>query len=168
MITRSRFLRFILIPFAAIGTLGAGVAMAGNHFGPHDPGMRHQMLLDHLDAIADELGLTDDQVDQIKTIAEDAHSQAEGLRASHEDLRAEGVALFTADTLDLQAIEAHRQQMLLAANEGTLLLTDTMVAVAEVLTPDQRRALAAKMETFHADGGLPGRMHRRFGGDWHR
>ena len=163
MLSRSRFLRFVVLPFAVLGSLGAGVAVAGGHFGPPGPDMHHAMVMNHLEQVADELGLSDDQVTQIRAILDDAHAQGEALRASHEDLRTEGIALFTAETIDRQAIEDHRQDMLLAANEGTMLMADTMAAVAEVLTPEQRLAAAEKMEEFHADGGWRGRMHKRFG-----
>ena len=169
MLSRSRFLRFFLLPVAVIGSLGAGAAFAGSHFAGHSPDLHHAMVLNHLEQVADELGLSDDQVEQIRTILDDAHTQGESLRASHEDLRTDGIALFTAEQIDRDAIEDHRQKMLLAANEGTMLMADTMASVAEVLTPEQRVAAAEMAESFH-EGGMRERMRSRFhgGGGWHR
>lgn len=160
---RHRFTRFVFLPVVLLGALGAGAAVASGPFGPgHGPGMMPPpFVLDHLDRVADELGLTEDQRTEIKAVLEDGRERGQSLRERHEELRKEGIALFTADTLDAKAIEAHRQEMLDLADEGSAILTDTLLSAAEVLTPEQRARLGEKAAAFHEDGGWRGRLHER-------
>lgn len=155
MFTKSNTLKLFVLPLALVAGLGATMAVAGPG-GP--PGLHGPLPLHHLDRMADELGLTEDQRTAIRTVVEESKAQGEQLRAEHEGLREEGLALFTAAELDPVAIEAHRQQMLDAADAGTALMSDTMLQVAQILTPDQRVLLADKVEQFHAEGGVRERI----------
>lgn len=161
--TRSRPLAFAVV---LIGGLAAGSALA---FGPGPgpgplPPLLHGLGGERLEEAAAELGISEAQVTEIQAIADDAREQGEALRAEHEGLRAEGLALFAAETIDRKAVEKHRQAMLDAADEGTALFVDTMVRIAEVLTPEQRAAVAAKVEQFHADGGWRARVREHVRG----
>lgn len=148
--TRSRIRALVLVPLALAGALGATVAFAGAGGFSAGP---HAMIEGRIDALADELGVDDDQRVEIEGIVDRAKADGEALHERHEDLRGVGIELFAAETLDPGAIETHRQDMLLAIDEGTRLMSDTLLDVAEVLSPEQRRALADKAKAFHDDAG---------------
>lgn len=92
------------------------------------------------------LNATEAQRTQIRQItqaaAADMKAQFEAGRALHD----KGVAILTAPTVDAAAAEALRQQMLAQRDQMSKRMMESMVAVANVLTPEQRAKLAERMK----------------------
>ena len=61
-------------------------------------------------------------------------------------LRDKQMAVLTAPTVDAAAAESVRQQMLAQHDAMSKQMTQTMVAVANVLTPEQRAKFAERMK----------------------
>lgn len=98
------------------------------------------------DRMFEGLNLTDAQRTQIRQIrqaaAADMRSQFDAARALHE----KSVAIFTAPMVDAAAAESLRQQMLAQRDATSKRMTQAMVDVANVLTPEQRATLAERIK----------------------
>jgi Spy/CpxP family protein refolding chaperone len=122
------------------GDMGPGAMFGGS---PERMGRK-------IDFMLDGLGATDAQRTQIKQIAmqtaADLKTQAEAGRA----MRDQGMQIFTAPTVDAAAAENLRQQMLKQHDQMSRRVTQAMLAVANVLTPEQRAKLGQRMHDRQA------------------
>jgi protein CpxP len=140
---------FMGLVLAVAGTLAlAAVARPGGPggFGLHGGegfgwfGGRHmERLLDGMDA-------TDEQRAQIRKITQAAMTDLKAQREAGRSLREQGLALFTAATVDANAVEALRQQMLQQHDQSSRRITQALVEVSRVLTPEQRAKLGAQLK----------------------
>lgn len=129
----------------------------GHHGGPEafmsgkpiDKEHMTQFADKRLQHMLDEVKASDTQKKQAATIVraslEKGVPLAEKLRDNHLQLH----KLMSAPTLDKDAIEALRAEQIKLADEASKQMTQTMLAVAEVLTPEQRAKLAERMENHH-------------------
>ncbi len=157
-------------PPTGMGDRGSGMALhnRGEHGGDmdemhHDMGSMHRgmdggmmfrgspermgRMIDHM---LDGLNATDAQRSQIKQIAAaagaDMKAQAEGGRG----LRQRAMQAFSAPTVDAGAIEQVRQQMLQQHDQMSRRMTQAMLDVARVLTPEQRARLGERVRDRQA------------------
>ena len=158
---RSVFSRMTLIAFVAGAALaGSIVAMAANGMGAS---FHHGMMggahsaadvsahVDHvLKHLYAEIDATDAQKAQITPLVKQAvddllpmHTQ---LQAAHE----QAIQALTQNTVDRPALETARVAHLQLADQASKRLTQLIADVDEVLTPDQRTALAAHLKEMHA------------------
>jgi periplasmic protein CpxP/Spy len=97
-----------------------------------------ERMLDSVNATADQRT----QIAQITTAARtNGKAQWEAGRALHLQL----TQLLTAPVVDANAVEALRQQMLQQHDAMSKNMMQTMVSIANVLTPDQRKTLADRL-----------------------
>lgn len=105
------------------------------------------------------LGLSTEQRERIRAVLRRARADAEPLRGQLRALGEQERRLFAAPTVDvaaLQKLQQQREPLLARAGEQRL---QTRIAIAEVLTPEQRRR-AAQAWREHAHGGAQrGPMH---------
>ena len=126
-------------------TLAAGLS-AGAFASPHGgygmtPLRGHgiERMLASVDASAEQRA----QIEQITLAARaEAKGQVEARRALHEQMR----ALFAQPTVDANALEALRQQMLAQHDRDSQRRMQTMLEISRVLTPEQRQQLAERMQ----------------------
>jgi len=138
---------------------GSGMGHGGPEMGP---GMRHGMgggmmfggspermgrMIDHM---LDGLNASDAQRTQIKQIvaaaAADLKQQATAGRGLHE----RGMQIFTAPTVDAAAAEQLRQQMLQQHDQMSRRVSQAMLDVARVLTPEQRAKIGERLKDRRA------------------
>ena len=70
------------------------------------------------------------------------------MRAQHEAgraLREQAMALFTQPTVDANAVEALRQKQMAVHDEASKRMTQAMLEISRVLTPEQRKQIAEQM-----------------------
>lgn len=109
----------------------------------------------HVDAmlqhIYTEIDVTDAQKAQIDPLVKQAVAECAPLhdkfRAAHVDL----LALFGADRVDRDAIERVRSDNMRLADEATQRVARLVGDVADVLTPEQRKTLVARITQMHAE-----------------
>lgn len=157
---RSRFSRGLLV--ATVATLGLAAAGAGivvaQDFGParmmhggatmqearfgEDRGRMAQFMEWRLERTLDEVDATPEQVERVKAIAEEARAEIvplmRGFRGAREDL----AEILGAETIDRAAAETLRAERLAAMDAASARAVRAMLDAAEVLTPEQRAALA--------------------------
>lgn len=158
---RARRIKRLVVGSVIALTAGIGVAAwadgrdggCGRH-GMGGPGMMH----DHggpgmfwgsgrgVDRMLDGLGVSEAQRAQIRQITQAAASDAKSRFDANRALRDKTLQLLTAPTVDAAAVESVRQQMLAQHDQMSQRMTQTMIAVANVLTPEQRAKFAERVK----------------------
>ena len=133
-----------MIPVAAQGLQGRGGGGQGRGFG--GPGGLGGPM-----AILNQLNLTDQQQEQIKTIHQERRQERPG--ADMRELQKQLQTAIFADTVDIATIEGLKTAI--ASAEAAMLSgrIDTEVKISQVLTPEQR----AKARELFATGPMRGR-----------
>jgi protein CpxP len=150
---------------ATLAGIGAGVfAHGGPGGGWGGPGGWHgrhlspELRAKHLDLmvedVLDGIDATADQKSRIKAIVAEMMKELQPLREQRLQSRREAMEILTRPTVDRGAIEALRVEKLKVAEEASKRFTQGIADIAEVLTPEQRKALAQK---FSRHRGRPER-----------
>jgi len=158
---RRRFFRIAAVStaFAGLAGLGASALAHGRRGGggPIDPAKMEQNVERMLKHLYAEIDATPAQQQKLEPIVKQAANDLMPLRAKVQEARRRGVELLSADTIDRGAIERLRAEQIGAADAASKRLTQALGDVAEVLTPEQRKTVAARV-------GRHGRGHGgRFG-----
>ena len=133
----------VALPVVAQGHHGEGPMHTMEHgrMGPDGMGASPR----HMERMLDSVSATDAQRTQIKQIVEaaraDMKAQHEAGRALHDKTR----ALLAAPTIDTNALEQVRQQMLTHHEQVSRKALQVQIDVAQVLTPEQRAKLSEMM-----------------------
>jgi protein CpxP len=101
----------------------------------------------HLGRLLDSVGATEAQRTQIRQITQAAAADLKTQRESGRSLREQGLQLFTQPTVDANAVEALRQQMLQQHDQASRRMSQAMIDVSKVLTPEQRAKLGAQLKS---------------------
>jgi protein CpxP len=120
------------------GAFMSGKAMDAEHMGKF-AGQRVSHMLDEVKA-------SDAQKEKASAIVKASVQKGAPLAEKMRDNHAQLGKLMSAATLDKAAIESLRVEQIKLADEASKLATQTMLDVAEILTPEQRAKLAEKME----------------------
>jgi protein CpxP len=115
----------------------------------------------HLQHLLDEAKATDAQRTQIKAIADKAQTELKALHDDGRKLREQGLDLWASPKLDAASAEAFRQQMLKHHDQMSQRVTQAMLDVAKVLTPEQRATVAKQMREHRM--GMMDRMKAHMG-----
>jgi Spy/CpxP family protein refolding chaperone len=140
---------------AAIGTLigglvaGAGIkAWAhGGHRGWHGgEGFSEERVESMVKHFGVEVDATPEQKAKLTEIATSAAKDLQPLRQKAREARKQAMELLAAPAVDRGAIERLRSEQMQAADAASKRLTQALADVAEVLTPEQRKQLAERMQ----------------------
>jgi protein CpxP len=141
---------------ATLTGIGAGVfAHGGPGRGSGGPGGWHGMrdespelrakrvdlMIEHM---LDGIDVSADQKSRINAIVTATMNDMQQFRKQRTDARREAIEILTQPTIDRAKIEAFRVEKLKLAEAASQRVTQGIVDVAEVLTPEQRTALAEK------------------------
>lgn len=136
------------------GGRAGGHAMHGRHGGGWGGGMGGPGLFmgspERIDRGVERwlegLNTTEAQRSQVKQIAQAAARDLRAQREASRGLHEQGMKLFAAPVVDARAVEALRQQRLAQHDQASKRMTQAMLDVSAVLTPEQRATLAQRME----------------------
>ena len=158
---RRRFLtRAVLTVLAAsaIGGIGARAFAHGWGAGWHhggfmrgdlDPAAVDQRLDRMLKHFYVEIDATDAQKQQLAPIVKAAANDLLPVRGQMRDTRRQALELLSQPSVDRGALEALRAEKLRLADQASRRLAAAIADVADVLTPEQRRALAERAQRWH-------------------
>lgn len=100
----------------------------------------------HIERLLDGVNASDAQRAQVRQITDAARADLKAQREAGKSLRQQQLQLFTQPTVDANAVEALRRQMLAQHDQASQRMTQAMLDVSRVLTPEQRVQLAEKMK----------------------
>lgn len=132
---------------AAGGLTSALAAPGGRHGPPADGGM--MWMGRGMDRMLESAGVGTAQRDQIRQITDAARADLKAQREAGANLHEQAQALFTQPTVDANAAEALRQQMLAQHDRASQRMMQAMLEISRVLTPEQRQQLADQMKQRH-------------------
>jgi periplasmic protein CpxP/Spy len=129
---------------AVLGTVTLSAwAMPGGHGGGHGgPGMGMMMGGRGLERMLDGVNASAEQRAQIKAIAERAKTDMKAQREAGKGTREQMINLFTQPVVDANAVEALRVQNMQRHDQASRRITQAMIEVSRVLTPEQRKQIA--------------------------
>lgn len=131
-------------------------SMMGQGFGfgagPMDPAVTAKRIDGMVQWMLADIDTTDDQRARIATVLKAAANDLAPLRTQHLEARRKTMQLLAAPTIDRAQIEAVRVQQLQLADTATRRMTQAIADAAEVLNPDQRAKLAAKLANRRGHG----------------
>lgn len=139
---------FAVMPAVADGGRHGGHGHHGGHGGPGmmafagSPERVDRMV----DRMLKDLDATDAQRAQIKQIARTAAAGIKTQREAGRGLRERAMQLFTQPTVDANAVEALRQQQMSQMDQVSRRMSQAMVDISRVLTPEQRTKLGERMK----------------------
>lgn len=135
----------IAVPALLLGAVG--VTRAAHAFGPGlrdlDPARAQAIIGKRVDRLLDRVDATADQRNRIKAALQRAAPQMLAMRAEKEKLRAAMGKALAADRVDPNEIERLRRDTMKLAEQGSTLLSQTLIEVSQVLEVDQRLELMA-------------------------
>jgi protein CpxP len=135
----------LLVAVLGTATLSA-FAQPGGHGGGHGGhGGGAGMMMMHgrgLDRMLDSVNASAEQRALIKQIAERARADLKAQRQANQGSRQQFMALFAQPTVDANAVEALRAQRMQQHDQASRRMTQALVEVSRVLTPEQRKQLA--------------------------
>jgi len=133
---------------------GCGWLRSGFAGGPLDAAAFDEHIDRRLKHLYVEIDASDEQKQRLDPIVKQAVKDLLPLRDKARTARKQAVDLLTAETVDRAAIEALRAEQLQLAEQASRRVVQAFADVAEVLTPAQRKEIAARMEKYR--------------GGWHR
>jgi protein CpxP len=154
---RRRFFKLAALSTAFAGLSGLGLGAVARGRAPFDPARMEEHLDRFLKHLYVEIDASDAQKQRIDPIVKQAAKDLQPLRAKVREARREGMKLLSADTIDRGAIERFRAEQLAATDAASKRFTQAITDVAEVLTPEQRRTLAARFAHRRGRGYGPER-----------
>lgn len=147
---RRRFFRRAAIA-TLIGGLAAGAGLtAWAHGGPRGwhggEGFSEERVERMVKHFGVEVDATAEQKAKLTEIATAAAKDLQPLREKAREARKQAMELLAAPAVDRNAIERLRSEQMQAADAASKRLTQALADVAEVLTPEQRKQLAERMQ----------------------
>jgi Spy/CpxP family protein refolding chaperone len=147
---RRRFFRRAAIA-TLIGGLAAGAGFKawahGGHRGWHGgEGFSEERVERMVKHFGVEVDATPEQKAKLTEIATAAAKELQPLREKAREARKHAMELLAAPAVDRGAIERLRTEQMQAADAASKRLTQALADVAEVLTPEQRKQLAERLQ----------------------
>jgi periplasmic protein CpxP/Spy len=166
---KRRFFRRAAVATLAValaGGFGAHAWSHGGHGGMHrgfmggsqDPAKADERIERMVKHFAVEVDATPEQRSKLTEIAKAAARELRPLREKARDARRRGMALLAAPTIDRAGLERLRAEQIQAADAVSKRMTQAFADAAEVLTPDQRKKLAERMQKRHERHQRPERQ----------
>ena len=149
--SRFKLAAIVAIPLVLIG---AGITYAHQAGGWHHGPMSEQgleMHLEHMQAMLGKIGASDAQKSQIDGILKGAFGDLRSVHESHSAALGQLHQALLAQSVDRAAIEALRAAQVKSLDDASKRLVTAIEDAAEVLSPEQRAALAQEIRKHHSD-----------------
>lgn len=147
--SRFKLAALIAIPLAIVG---AGLVYAHQDGGHHGGPMREhrmEMHLEHLDAMLAKIGASDAQKTQVEAILKGAFTELGSAHDAHDAALGKFHELLLAPSVDRAQMETLRADTVRSMDEASKRLITAFGDAAEVLSPEQRAALAQEVRKHH-------------------
>jgi periplasmic protein CpxP/Spy len=156
-----RWTRRVLASGVVAAVLASGVAFAAQppaHWGrgPVDLKTAQERAVERSSKLLREAGASQEQQDKVAGIVKAAVQDMHPLREKSRSLREESRKLLSAPAIDRAAVEKLRAEQSAVHEQMSKRMTAAMLDSADVLTPEQRAKVAAKMAEHRGGKGRPG------------
>jgi len=151
-LTNPKRRRFTALAIAAslVAIVGGTLAFAHSGGGQHGHmGRGAKDHLEHMQAMLTQIGATDAQKAQIEGLLEPALEEMKAAHEGHSAAFKQFHDEITAPSIDRARIESLRAAQMKALDAASKRLVTAISDAAEVLSPDQRAALARQINKHH-------------------
>lgn len=148
---RRRRLTVAAIAASLVAIVGGAIAYAhsgGDHHG-HMAGRGSAGHLEHMQAMLTKIGASDTQKAQIEGLLKPAFDEMKAAHQSHSAAFQQFHEQITAPSIDRAKLESLRAGQLKSLDDASKRLVTAIADAAEVLSPDQRAALAEQIRKHH-------------------
>ena len=138
------------------GFAGRAFGFGGPHgfaSGPMDPAMMDQRVERMVKHLAVEVDATPDQRERLTVITKGVAKDLAPVRAQFAEGRRRGIELLSASYVDRAALEALRATQLALAQTVSERVTSALADAADVLSVEQRKTLAERVQRFRGHRG---------------
>ena len=149
--SRFKLAAIIAIPLVLIG---AGITYAHQSGGGHHGAMSErgaEMHLEHMQVMLGKIGASDAQKSQIDGILKGAFGELRGVHEAHSAALGQLHEALLASSVDRAEIESLRAAQVKSLDDASKRLVTAIEDAAEVLSPEQRAALAQEIRKHHSD-----------------
>jgi Spy/CpxP family protein refolding chaperone len=148
MPSRSRLATFIAVPLIIVGGALAFAHQGGAHHGPTDA-QHIEMHLDHMAKMLTKIGASEAQKSQMDGILRGAFADLKATSDSHHAAFGQFHELLFAPSIDRARIETLRAGQVKLLDDMSRNFASAFADAAEVLSPEQRAALAKEVRAHH-------------------
>lgn len=134
---------------ASLVAVAAGALAFAHSGGGHHGPMGEANHLEHMQAMLTKIGASDAQKQQIEGILKPAFEEMKAAHESHSAAFKQFHEAITAPSIDRARLETLRADQIRSLDEASKRLVTAISDAAEVLSPDQRAALAKQIEEHH-------------------
>ena len=148
---KRRRLTVAAIAASLLAIAGGTLVYAHSGSGHHGPmaGRETEDHLEHMQAMLTKIGASDAQKSQIEGLLKPAFEEMKAAHEAHSAAFEQFHEAITAPSIDRAKIEALRAEQLKSLDEASKRMLTAITDAAEVLSPDQRAALAAEVRKHH-------------------
>ena len=151
---------FTLVVALVAGLAGGYVGKSFAHGGPGhwrdgmptDPAKMDQRVERMIKHFASKVDASAEQKDKLAAIAKSVVKDLAPLREKAQTARKQAIEILAGANVDRPALERLRAEQIQLADAGSKRLTQALADTAEVLTPEQRKKLAERMQRGHRWG----------------
>ncbi len=123
----------------------------------HSGGEHHGLMsgrgaedhLEHMQAMLTKIGASDAQKSQIEGLLKPAFEEMKAAHEAHSEAFGKFHEAITAPSIDRARIEAQRAELLKTLDDASKRMVIAITDAAEVLSPEQRAALAEQIRKHH-------------------
>jgi len=145
----SRFkLATLIAPLVVIGGAIAYAHTGGMHHGPMSE-QSMEMHLDHMTAMLTKIGASDAQKSQVEGILKGAFTELGNTQRAHHAALGKAHELLLGASVDRAQMEALRAEQIRSFDAASKRMLTAFEDAAEVLSPEQRAALAEEVRKHH-------------------
>jgi len=148
MPSRSRLATFIAVPVIIVGGALAFAHQGGSHHGPTDA-QHIEMHLDHMSKMLTKIDASEAQKSQMDGILRGAFADLKATKDSHHAAFGQFHELLFAPSIDRARIETLRARQVKLLDDMSRNFATAFADAAEVLSPEQRAALAKEVRAHH-------------------
>lgn len=148
---KRRRLTVVAIAASLVAIVGGTLAYAhsgGDHHG-HMAGRGAEDHLEHMQAMLTKIGATDTQKAQIDGLLKPAFEEMKAAHDAHSAAFKQFHAEIIAPSIDRAKLESLRAGQVKSLDEASKRLVTAIADAAEVLSPDQRAAIAEQVRKHH-------------------